>query len=132
MATAIRIGAIVYRVADLKRSESFYRDTLGINVRVLPLDVKEKEEGHEGDHFMMGDVGDITLVFFQGQEKPGKTPIIVFSLEDGGIDAVAERLARKGVTIVTPVSEAPGGWSFDWLDPDGHMWSHYQSNNKPR
>ena len=81
---------------------------------------------------MMADVGDITLVFFQGKDKPGKTPIIVFSLEDGGIDGVAERLASKGVTMVTPVSEAPRGWSFDWLDPYGHMWSHYQSKQKPR
>lgn len=132
MSANAKIGAIVYRVADLKRSEKFYRDTLGLNVRVIPLDAHEKEEGHEGDSFMMADVGEITLVFFQGNDKPGKTPIIVFSLDEGGIDAVAENLARKGVTLVTPVSEAPGGFSFDWLDPDGHVWSHYQSNTKPR
>lgn len=127
-----KIGAIVFRVGDIKRSEKFYRDTLGLNVRVLPLDAKEKEEGHEGDTFMMADVGDVTLVFFQGKDKPGKTPIVVFSLDNGGIDAVAQNLASKGVTLVTPVSDAPGGWSFDWIDPDGHAWSHYQGKDKPR
>lgn len=132
MATNPKIGAIVYRVSDIKRSEKFYRDVLGLSVRVLPLEGHEEEEGHEGDSFMMADVGDITLVFFQGKDKPGKTPIVVFSLEDGGIDAVIQGLVAKGVTLVTPVSEAPGGWSADWLDPDGHVWSHYQSNTKPR
>ena len=41
MSTSLKIGAIVYRVADLKRSEKFYRDTLGLEVRVLPLDAHE-------------------------------------------------------------------------------------------
>lgn len=125
----MKIGAIVYYVKDLRRSEKFYRDTLGINVSVRPTgDPSDPEE-----MFMMGDIGDITLVFFQKpDEKPGKTPIVVFSLDDGGIDDVIESLARKGVTIVTPVSEAPGGWTADWLDPDGHVFSHYQSREKPR
>lgn len=125
----MKIGAIVYYVKDLRRSERFYRDTLGVNVAVRPTgDPSDPEE-----LFMMGDVGDITLVFFQKpDEKPGKTPIVVFSLDDGGIDDVIESLARKGVTIVTPVSEAPGGWSADWLDADGHVFSHYQSREKPR
>jgi len=132
MATSLKIGAIVYRVSDLKRSEQFYRESLGIDLRVLPLDEKEKEEGHEGESFMMGDVGDITLVFFQGKDKPGATPVFVFTRPEGGIDAAAEGLARRGVSIVTPVSEAPGGWSFDFNDPDGHAWSYYQSKDKPR
>jgi predicted enzyme related to lactoylglutathione lyase len=124
----MKIGAIVYYVQDLKRSEKFYRDTLGVNVTIRPTgDPSDPDE-----MFMMGDIGDITLVFFQKPEKPGKTPIIVFNLDEGGIDNVIEDLARKGVTIVTPVSEAPGGWSADWTDPVGHMFSHYQSGEKPR
>jgi uncharacterized glyoxalase superfamily protein PhnB len=81
---------------------------------------------------MMSDVGDVSLIFFQRPERPGKTPIVVFTLDKGGIDDVVEQLARKGAQIVVPVSEAPGGWSADFVDPDGHVWSFYQSNKMPR
>ena len=53
-------------------------------------------------------------------------------LDDGGIDTLTQRLAEKGVTIVLPVSHAPGGWSSDFLDPDGHMLAYYQTAEKPR
>ena len=78
------------------------------------------------------DVGETSLIFFQRNEKPGKTPIVVFGLDDGGIDNIVEELARRGANIVVPVSHAPGGWSADFLDPDGHTWSMYQSNKAPR
>jgi predicted enzyme related to lactoylglutathione lyase len=41
-------------------------------------------------------------------------------------------LAEKGATIVTPVSHAPGGWSAEFFDPDGHTISMYQSEEAPR
>lgn len=41
-------------------------------------------------------------------------------------------LAAKGVTIVTPVSEAPGGWSADFADPDGFSLGLWQPGDKPR
>ena len=124
-----KIGAIVFYVKDIKRAEAFYRDVLGLTIRVMPA-----EEGDDDDHgpWMMGDVGDVSLIFFQREAKPGRTPIVVFTLDKGGIDDVVEQLARKGAQIVVPVSEAPGGWSADFVDPDGHVWSFYQSNKAPR
>ena len=62
----------------------------------------------------------------------GNTPAIVFDIVEGGIDDVVAGLVAKGVTIVTPVSEAPGGWSADFLDPDGFGVGLYQSGEKPR
>lgn len=41
-------------------------------------------------------------------------------------------LAAAGVEIVTPVTEAPGGWSADFKDPDGHLLSFYQDGKLPR
>ena len=41
-------------------------------------------------------------------------------------------LAASGVEIVTPVSEAPGGWSADFKDPDGHVVSFFQAAELPR
>jgi len=45
---------------------------------------------------------------------------------------MVSELAGKGVTIVTPVSHAPGGWSAETSDPEGHVLSMYQSADKPR
>jgi glyoxylase I family protein len=62
----------------------------------------------------------------------GNTPALVFDIQDGGIDDIVAALVAKGVTIVTPVSEAPGGWSADFLGPDGFGLGLYQSGEKPR
>ena len=35
-------------------------------------------------------------------------------------------------TIVTPVSHAPGGWSAEFADADGHVLSMYQTEDVPR
>ena len=64
--------------------------------------------------------------------KRGDTPAIVFDLDEGGIDDVVAELARQGVNIVTPVSEAPGGWSADFLDPDGFGLGLWQAGDLPR
>jgi predicted enzyme related to lactoylglutathione lyase len=74
----------------------------------------------------------VELLFFQKDSRPGDSPIIVFDLPEGGIDGVIESLAAKGATIVTPVSEAPGGWSAEFADPDGYVLSLYQSEKAPR
>ncbi len=80
----------------------------------------------------MSEVGTITLVFIRSDETPGQSPIVAFGL-DGGIDDVVEDLAKQGVEIVTPVSEAPdGGLTADFSDPDGHVLSVYQPAGAPR
>jgi predicted enzyme related to lactoylglutathione lyase len=124
-----KIDAIVFYVKDIKRAEAFYRDVLGLATKVMP---PHADPGEEPVTWMRADAGQLTLVFFERNEKPGRTPIVVFGLEKGGIDAIVEQLAKKGVQIVVPVSEAPGGWSADFLDPDGHMLSFYQSDKAPR
>ena len=45
---------------------------------------------------------------------------------------VAETSEVSSLTIVTPVSEAPGGWSADFLDPDGFGLGLWQSGELPR
>lgn len=125
-----KIGAIVFSVKDIKRAEAFYGGTLGLSTRIIPGG--HDSSGHVEGAFMIADVGEVSLIFFQRDEKPGSTPVVVFTLADGGIDDLVEQLARKGVPIVTPVSEAPGGWTSDFRDPDGHLLSFYQSNQAPR
>jgi len=122
----VRVGAVVHYVADIKRTEAFYRDVLG-------LDTELTAGGEFGSGCLTATtVNDIELIFFEAPGKPGASPIVVFNLDEGGIDAAVAQLAEKGATIVTPVSHSPGGWSCDFTDPDGHTLSVYQTDDKPR
>lgn len=117
--------AIVFNVAELARSEAFYREVVGLKV--------ERNHDPQGGDWLIADVRPgVQLIFFQGEASVGRSPIVVFGLDDGGIDGVVEALAAGGAEIVTPVSHAPGGWSADFLDPDGHVLSLYQSAEAPR
>lgn len=112
-----KVGAIVFFVRELGRSVGFYRDILGLPVEAV--------EGHDGP-FALAALGELTLVFIAREVRAGESPVVVFAL-DGGIDDCAEALARRGVEIVVPVSEAPdGGLTFDFLDPDGNVLSAHQ------
>jgi predicted enzyme related to lactoylglutathione lyase len=115
--------AVVFVVADLKRTHAFYSGTLG-----LDFEVTDFEEGYLQARLP----GDVELVFLSGNATPGQTPQVVFGLAKGGIDSKVAALAAAGVELVTPVSEAPGGWSAEFKDPDGHGLSLYQDGALPR
>ena len=118
-------ASLAYYVSDIARTEAFYRDVLGITLNRM--------EGAE-PFWLNGQIGkELSLVFFEmADAKVGTTPAVIFDLAEGGIDDIVAELAKKGVTIVTPVSEAPGGWSADFTDPDGFGLGLYQSEDKPR
>ncbi|AOF92109.1 MULTISPECIES: VOC family protein [Rhizobiaceae] len=116
---------IIFNVADIERTRAFYRDHLGIQF--------ERYDEEDGSAYLMTKIGqEVDLMVFKGDPKPGNTPNVVFGLADGGIDTLIERLASAGVEIVTPVSEAPGGWFADFRDPDGQIVSFYQAGEMPR
>lgn len=115
---------IVFNVSDINRTERFYRDILGIETERQP-------GGDEPDWLMAKLSSDVELMFFQGKEEIGRSPVVVFELEEGYMESVLEKLAKEGVEIATPVTEAPGGWSADFLDPDGHPIAFYQSGDLP-
>ncbi|MEQ8557279.1 MAG: VOC family protein [Henriciella sp.] len=130
MLANMNIGAIVFYVTDIDRTEAFYKETLGLSVNRMP---GEPGEGGGADWLMAETAGGVSLIFFQMPSKQGDSPVVVFELADGGIEGVVEGLASKGVTIVTPVSHAPdGGLTADFADPDGHTLSMYQAPDKPR
>ena len=125
MAVKLKQGiGVVFMVSDLYRTERFYRDTLGIGT--------ERQSGEGEPDWLIGRLGNgIELMFFEGKEEIGRSPVVVFELEDGYMETVLEKLAKEGVEIVTPVTEAPGGWSADIADPDGHPLAFYQSGDLP-
>ncbi|WP_338721406.1 VOC family protein [Devosia sp. XK-2] len=116
--------SIVFYVSDIARTEAFYAETLGLAL--------ERQEGAEPYWLQARIENGPDLIFFQMDARRGESPAIVFELEEGGIDDVVAGLALQGVNIVTPVSEAPGGWSADFLDPDGFGLGLWQSGDLPR
>jgi len=117
--------AFILNVRDVSRTERFYTEHLGIEF------TRNTEE--DGSIWLLAKIGNETeMLVFPGDPKPGNTPGIVFGLAEGGIETVVESLAAAGVEIVTPVSEAPGGWSADFKDSDGHIMSLYQSDRYER
>lgn len=117
-------ASIVFYVSDIARTEKFYNETMGLDL--------VRMEGAE-PFWLSGTLeGGLDLVFFEMDGVRGNTPALVFTVEGGGIDDVVAALVAQGVTIVTPVSEAPGGWSADFLDPDGFGLGLWQSEEFPR
>lgn len=114
---------VVFVVKDLRRSHQFYAEVLGLEFEVVDL---------EGGYLLARLPGDVEFVFLAGEGQPGSTPQVVFGLSKGGIDAMVASLAASRVELVTAVSEAPGGWSVEFKDPDGHGLSLYQDGALPR
>jgi glyoxylase I family protein len=124
MSFRAKSASIVFYVSDIVRTEKFYTEVLGIDL--------QRQEGAEPFWLSGGLEKGPDLIFFQMDGVRGNTPALVFELDEGAIDDVVAGLAEKGVTIVTPVSEAPGGWSADFLDPDGFGLGLWQAGDKPR
>lgn len=125
MSTKFKDFAVVFNVSDINRTQKFYRDILGI-------ELERQTAGDDGDWLIATLNNDVHLIFFEGEETIGRSPVIVFELEEGYIDDVIEEMAKEGAEIVTPVTEAPGGWSADFHDPDGHILSLFQAEKLPR
>jgi predicted enzyme related to lactoylglutathione lyase len=112
--------AVIFMVQSLERTRRFYAEAVG-----LQLDAQ--------DGYLLAKLPSGTeLLFFEGEATRGTSPQVVFGLDDGGIDAAAEALAAQGVQLLTPVTEAPGGWSLEFKDPDGHPIAFFQDQALPR
>jgi glyoxylase I family protein len=112
--------AVVFMVQSLARTRRFYLEALGLELT--------QEDGYLTTKLPNG----TELLFFEGEATRGSSPQVVFGLDEGGIDTAAEALVGLGVQLLTPVSEAPGGWSAEFSDPDGHGLAFYQDGGLPR
>jgi glyoxylase I family protein len=112
--------ALVFMVQNLERTRRFYADALGLELA--------QQEG-----YLLASLPNGTeLLFFEGDAVRGTSPQIVFGLDEGGIDTAAEALVARGVQLLTPVTEAPGGWSVEFKDPDEHPLAFFQEEALPR
>ncbi|WP_297110049.1 VOC family protein [uncultured Devosia sp.] len=116
-------ACLVYHSADLERSARFYTDVFGIGF-------ERRGEGR-GQFLFARLSADFSISIVPGQPQPGTSPLVTFTLAEGGIADVVAALAERGATIVSPVSDAPDGKGAAFLDPDGHPLGLYQPADKP-
>lgn len=120
------LSYVILYVKDTAKTVPFYRDTLGLKVRV-------DEHG-----WVELETGSVTLALHSDDKLPAKRqggePIVVFNVEN--IQQAYESLKAKGVKFEKEpqiVCEADGnktGKSADFVDPDGNRLSIFGYEKK--
>ena len=111
-----RLAYTILFVRDMKKSVAFYRDLLGLAVRLESPDWSEFETGGTTLALHQAAEGDLRQV------EPGLIPAghchPGFQVDD--IDAFAARMAEARVPMMNPVKLEDFGARFGtWRDPDG-------------
>jgi lactoylglutathione lyase len=117
-----RVDYVIWYVESLERSVVFYRDVIGLAVRI------------EGDGYIEFDLDNTKFSLFERSKLPeligregGTTPCgeIGFLVDD--VDAEADRLRSLGVELLTGPVDRP--WQERTLhiaDPDGNVIEYAQ------
>lgn len=114
---------LVFNTADLNRTEKFYGDVFGMAF---------ERRGTGAGRFLFARLSpEFSISFMPGTPQPGTSPLVTFTLAEGGIADVVEGLATHGATIVAPVGAAPDGYGAAFRDPDGHGLGLYQPAGQP-
>jgi catechol 2,3-dioxygenase-like lactoylglutathione lyase family enzyme len=117
-----RVSVIMLGVSDLDQSLAFYRDKLGLSVKMQLAELALLE------------AGPITLGLSQGlaravPQKAGAMEI-VFAVEN--VRAAHTALTTQGVTFVRePTQVTPTDWAAHFRDPDGHLFSVFGPEGQP-
>ena len=111
-----KVGFIMLGVKDLQRSLVYYRDTLGLTVRMA------------FESFVFLDGGGVTLVLRGapnlGEAGDSSRYEVVFEVAD--IDAAHRSLQARGVAFaVEPRAVTADRFAANFRDPDGHGLSIY-------
>jgi predicted enzyme related to lactoylglutathione lyase len=117
----VAVGAlmeVILYVQDMGSQVSFYRDTLGLQVKE-PQDVQDLS----GQYCVELDTGACTLALHGGgQRRFGEdAPKIVFRVAD--VPRVRAELLQQGVPMGDLRSPAPGVQVCDGRDPEGNRFS---------
>jgi predicted enzyme related to lactoylglutathione lyase len=109
---------VILYVQDMSAQVSFYRDLLGLEVKE-----PQGESDWTGVHWVELDTGSCTLALHAGgQRRLGNdAPRIVFRVAD--VPATRRDLVRRGVSMGSVRSPAPGVQVSDGADPEGNKFS---------
>jgi catechol 2,3-dioxygenase-like lactoylglutathione lyase family enzyme len=108
------IGNIILSVRSMERSLAFYRDAVGLGVRMA------------GPEFAFLEAGGVTLCLRQSAQmqaaSDGVGVEIVFDVRD--VQSAYEALKARGVAFrIEPRIVTGSLWAADFRDPDGHVLS---------
>jgi predicted enzyme related to lactoylglutathione lyase len=113
----------IFHSSDLDRAERFYRDVFGIAF---------EPRGIGAERLLFARLSPVfSISIMRGEGQPGTSPLLTFTLADGGIADVVDALAHYGATIVSPVGPAPEGHGATLRDADGHLLGLYQTATQP-
>lgn len=110
-----RVWVVSIPVSKFERSLAFYRDSLGLKMQ---LDTRSFNWIELGPDEPLCKVG-----LYEWKEGiPRGFPIITgITLDTDDIQALHTRLTDVGAKFTNPPKQQPwGGWSADFLDPDGN------------
>jgi len=118
-----RVVAMVLFVRDLAKCMTFYRDTLGLQVKESDPDSVSFQM--ENVYFLLLEVSAAAhLISEEALElkiEGGPRVLLAAGVED--VDATYEALKAKGVTFLRPPTNQPWGLrTAHFADPEGNLW----------
>lgn len=128
-----KLGHVVFNVRDLKKSERFYREILGMAVSGRNLRTRMSFLTFGVEHH------DIALMELPGEARrasgdgvPGLHHFCVYVGSNEEVDALCPILRRKGIPIVSgpEILEVAKNRSVSFLDPDGNRVEVACNRNK--
>jgi lactoylglutathione lyase len=123
-----RIDATVLFVRDLARCTTFYRDTLGLQVK--NSDANSVAFLMEDRYLLLLEVSAAADLISSETNalkiEGGPRVLLAAGVED--VDAAYEELKAKGVTFLRPPTNQPWGLrTAHFADPEGNLWEINQS-----
>jgi len=117
------VVAMVLFVRDLAKCMTFYRDTLGLQVKESNPDSVGFSLG--GQYFLLLEVSAaahmISEEALELKIEGGPRGLLAASVED--VDAAYEALKARGVTFLRPPTNQPWGLRTAYFaDPEGNLW----------
>jgi predicted enzyme related to lactoylglutathione lyase len=119
-----RVWTVSIPVSNFEKSIAFYRDQLGLKVQL------------DGRMFNWMELGPdeplCKIALYEWKEGiPGKYPVHTgITLDTSDIQELYKRLKASGTKFPNPPKQQEwGGWSADFLDPDGNTLNVVQDPN---
>jgi uncharacterized protein len=116
-------------IADRQTSFTFYRAALGLEpIGELAEDGVPEPLQFEltgGVHLMLVPTGGFGWVIGDHAVAASGTSECVLGIavsNDRDVDALIERAAKAGATVVVDPGQQPWGYVGTFADPDGHLW----------
>ena len=117
------LGHVVLNVTDLKKSERFYRDVLGLRVsgRNPKTQMSFLSFGREHHDIALVELPSVTRPV-TGENVPGLHHFCVYVKTPKEVDDLVPVLRKKGIPIVSgpEILEVAKNRSVSFLDPDGN------------